>query len=122
VTVGENFKRIRNAKGIKQEQIYKQLGFQRVSNVSLLENSPRLPRAPTIKKMAMVLGCEPWELLEGVQTPYDELRLRTGKPTPFDARAPRNKQRRAGVGDSAADRVRQPTSGRAAPSSAKKGT
>jgi transcriptional regulator with XRE-family HTH domain len=73
-TVGGNFKRIREAKGIKQEEIYKQLGYKRVSNVSLLENNKRLPKPTTIKKMAAVLGCETWELLEGVETPWDLLR------------------------------------------------
>jgi transcriptional regulator with XRE-family HTH domain len=75
-TVGENFKRIRTAKKIKQEQIYEQLGFQRASNVSLLETSQRLPKPRTIQKMAAVLGCETWELLDGVETPWDELRQR----------------------------------------------
>ena len=73
-TVGENFKRIRKHKGITQEQIYKALGFRRVSNVSLLENSKRLPKVGTIRKMAAVLQCETWELLEHVKTPHDELR------------------------------------------------
>lgn len=73
-TVGENFKRIRVLKKIKQEQIYRQLGFQRASNVSLLETSQRLPKPRTIQRMAAVLGCETWELLENVNTPYDTLR------------------------------------------------
>jgi len=73
-TVGENFKRIRTLKKIKQEQIYKQLGFQRPSNVSLLETSSRLPKPQTIQKMAAVLECETWELLEDVETPWDAIR------------------------------------------------
>jgi transcriptional regulator with XRE-family HTH domain len=75
-TVGENFKRIREQKHITQEQIYKALNYKRPSNVSLLETSPRLPKPRTIRKMATVLDCEPWELLEGVETPWDELRQR----------------------------------------------
>jgi transcriptional regulator with XRE-family HTH domain len=75
-TVGGNFKRIRKAKKIKQEQIYKKLGYQRPSNVSLLETSRRLPKPSTIKKMAAVLECETWELLDGVETPWDALRKR----------------------------------------------
>jgi transcriptional regulator with XRE-family HTH domain len=75
-TVGENFRRIRKDKKIKQEQIYKRLGFQRPSNVSLLESSLRLPKPRTIRRMAAVLECETWELLDGVETPYDELRER----------------------------------------------
>jgi transcriptional regulator with XRE-family HTH domain len=80
-TVGGNFKRIRTQKKIRQEQIYQQLGFRRPSNVSLLETSARLPRPRTIKRMAAVLGCETWELLENVDTPYDELRRRPNKGT-----------------------------------------
>lgn len=75
-TVGENFKRIRKQKKIKQEQIYKALRFKRVSNVSLLETSKRLPKPSTIERMAAVLDCEPWELLENVETPHDALRRR----------------------------------------------
>lgn len=73
-TVGENFRRLRKAKGVTQEQLYKALGFKRQANVSLLERSTKLPKPRTIKKMARALGCEPWELLENVRTPYDELR------------------------------------------------
>jgi len=76
-TVGENFKRIRRQKRITQEAIYKALRFKRPSNVSLLETSKRLPKPATIKKMASVLGCEPWELLENVETPHDVLRRRS---------------------------------------------
>lgn len=32
-TVGSNFRRIRKEKGVKQEQIYKQLGYKRPANV-----------------------------------------------------------------------------------------
>jgi transcriptional regulator with XRE-family HTH domain len=78
-TVGMNFKRIRTAKKITQEEIYKKLGFRRPANVSLLETSQRLPRPSTIQKMAAVLGCETWELLEGVETPWDALRHRPGE-------------------------------------------
>lgn len=77
VTVGENFKRMRLLRRLTQEQVYEALGFQRVSNVSLLERSKRLPKPRTIKRMAAVLKCETWELLEGVQTPHDELRQAT---------------------------------------------
>lgn len=73
-TVGENFKRIRTQKQITQEHIYKKLGYQRPSNVSLLETSRRLPKPTTILKMAAVLDCETWELLEDVETPWDALR------------------------------------------------
>ena len=84
MTVGENFKRIRAANGVTQEQIYKALGYKRPANVSLLETSKRLPKPATIKRMAAVLGCDPWELLDGVSTPYDELRR---KPTAARKRA-----------------------------------
>jgi transcriptional regulator with XRE-family HTH domain len=75
-TVGQNFRRIRKRKQITQEAIYRALNFKRVSNVSLLETSRRLPTPRTIKKMASALGCEPWELLENVETPHDALRRR----------------------------------------------
>lgn len=76
-TVGENFKRIREGKKITQESICEALKYQRPSNVSLLETSTRLPKPSTIKKMAAALGCEPWELLENVETPHDALRRRS---------------------------------------------
>lgn len=55
-TVGSNFRRIRKAKGVKQEEIYKQLGYKRPANVSLLETSQRLPKTETIERMARGSG------------------------------------------------------------------
>jgi transcriptional regulator with XRE-family HTH domain len=73
-TVGQNFKRIREAKKLKQEELSKKLGYKRASNVSLIENSARLPEPATIRRMAAVLGCSTSELLDGVETEYDRLR------------------------------------------------
>jgi transcriptional regulator with XRE-family HTH domain len=86
-TVGENFKRIRKAKKIKHEDIREALGYVRTSNVSLLENSKRLPKPDTIKKMAAAIRCETWELLENVKIPHEELRRRPDQRAPKRARA-----------------------------------
>lgn len=73
-TVGDNFKRIREAKKLKQEQLYRSLGYKRPSNVSLLERSRRLPKAPRVILMARVLDCRASELLTDVETEYDRIR------------------------------------------------
>lgn len=74
MTVGGNFKRLREARKLTQEQVYKQLGYKRPSNVSIMENSARLPKPGRIRRMATVLNVGTWELLEGVETEYDRLR------------------------------------------------
>lgn len=89
-TVGENFRRIRLGRSLTQEQVCEGLGFRRVSNVSILERSKRLPKPRTIQRMAFVLDCEPCELMENVLTPYDALRV-PGVPMPHGRTPSQNK-------------------------------
>lgn len=71
---GKNFRRIREAKKLAQEEIARRLGVTRQANLPARERNPNVPRPPTILRHATALGCQPWELLDGLVFPYDELR------------------------------------------------
>jgi transcriptional regulator with XRE-family HTH domain len=70
-----NLKALRRRKGVTQEELQRRLGLKRQSQVSIFERSGRLPKPETIKKIAAALESEPWQLMVGVLTPYDELRM-----------------------------------------------
>ena len=82
-TFGENLRRIRTRKGITQETLMVALGLRRPAPISLWESRATLPRPDTIVRLARALGCDPRELLDGVETPYD--RLRAGKGLESDS-------------------------------------
>src|SRR5690349_16566278 len=82
-TFGENLRRIRTRKGITQETLMVALGLRRPAPISLWESRATLPRPDTIVRLEQALGCDPRELLDGVETPYD--RLRAGKSLESDA-------------------------------------
>ena len=82
VTFGENLLRVRKARGISQRKIAGALGYQdrQITQIWKYERGGLLPRPLTIYKIAQFLGCDPAELLEGVETDYDRLRAGTYRP------------------------------------------
>ena len=75
MSYGEQFRRLRERRGLTQEAVAAALKYKRAAPVSLIERkSTKVPRPKTIKKHALALACEPWELLAGVPTEYDWLR------------------------------------------------
>jgi transcriptional regulator with XRE-family HTH domain len=67
VTYGRRFRQLRGARTL--EDIAAEMGIKKgrgssVSNIEQRRTYP--PRLATIKKHAAALGCEPWQLLQGV--------------------------------------------------------
>jgi len=83
-TFGENLKRLRLERGITQEALAERLKLKRQTTVSAWEKGRRTPKPSTIKRIAAQVGCDPAELLEGVETDYDRLRGAVS-PTPEKA-------------------------------------
>ena len=52
----------------------RRLRLKRTTPISLWESRMTLPKPETIVRIAVALECEPRELLEDVETPYDLLR------------------------------------------------
>jgi transcriptional regulator with XRE-family HTH domain len=61
--LGENFKKIREKKGLSQGDISRKLTMDR-GYISNLENGRRNPTLSNIKRLAEALGVEPFELLK----------------------------------------------------------
>jgi transcriptional regulator with XRE-family HTH domain len=76
-TFGENLRRIRKSRRLTQEELAERLGLKGTTPVSLWESRAAIPRPETVVRIAQALACQPSELLQGVETPYD--RLRAGK-------------------------------------------
>jgi transcriptional regulator with XRE-family HTH domain len=77
-TYGQNFKAQRERLGLTQEDIAERMGLTRQGNLSQYEKNLKFPTPDLIEQHAKALECQPWELLEGVETAYD--RLRSGAP------------------------------------------
>lgn len=86
---GDNVKRLRLrlaaklGRRITQEEVSKRMAKSgRNSQVSSFEVARKhlVPEPKTIVRLAAALECEPWELLEGVETEYDRLRRRSDLP------------------------------------------
>jgi transcriptional regulator with XRE-family HTH domain len=75
VDYGARFKQIRKArwKGTVL-QLAKKLGTDYPTSIYNIERAWRVPQLRTIQKHATALGCEPWELLQDVETEYDRAR------------------------------------------------
>lgn len=81
-TYGQRFQIVRMGKDwapgkkprLTQRKVAEALGYVLPAPVSPLEKLKRLPKPQTIQEHAVALKCEPWELLLGVPTVYDELR------------------------------------------------
>lgn len=76
VTYGRRFRQLRGARSL--EVIAAEMGIKKgrgssVSNIEQRRTYP--PRLATIKKHAAALGCEPWQLLQGVPSQADALRM-----------------------------------------------
>ena len=71
---GENLKKIRIGRGIRQAALARLLDLKTQGQISLWETGDIVPTPETIKRIAAALNCETWELLEGVETEYDRLR------------------------------------------------
>lgn len=73
---GERLKELRERAALTQETVAARMKLKRPTPISLWEG-PRqhaIPKPATIKRLATALGCQPWELLDGVETEYDRLR------------------------------------------------
>lgn len=71
----ENFRDVREAKGLSQELVAERLGITRQGNLPTRElHDKRTPKPATIKRHAAALECQTWQLLDGVETVYDQLR------------------------------------------------
>jgi transcriptional regulator with XRE-family HTH domain len=81
-TFGGNMRREREARSLTLEAVAKLLGLERAASLSTLELSQHVPKAETITKYAMAIGCEPAALLAGVVTEHDALRGSTVPTAP----------------------------------------
>ena len=109
-TFGQNLKRVREAKGVTQEVLARRLGLKRPAQISLVENSPALPRPETIVSYAAALKADPADLIEDVETGYDRIR----RGLPLEERLRRPHDRRMAVGESPPAAGRRPVRGRSA--------
>lgn len=84
VDYGARFKQIRKErwKGTVL-QLAKKLGTDYPTSIYNIERAWRVPQLRTIQKHATALGCDPWELLQDVDTEYD--RARALATLPFQA-------------------------------------
>lgn len=75
---GDNLKRLRDRAGLTQEAVAEKMKLKRPTPISLWEGPRKgtVPKVSTIKRLAKAVACEPWELLDGVDTEYDKLRRR----------------------------------------------
>lgn len=77
IRYGRNFRRLRDRAHLSQTDVAAALGYtnRKNANISSLENGKLpVPLPKMIRRHAKALNCEPNELLEGVRTPYDDLR------------------------------------------------
>jgi transcriptional regulator with XRE-family HTH domain len=66
VPLGKNIRRLREATGDSQETLAHKASLHRTV-VTDIENGHRVPRAPTILKLAGALGVDPGEFFAGMQ-------------------------------------------------------
>lgn len=63
--LGENFVRLRRARGLSQTELGDQTEMHR-NDISLIERGKRRPRIDVLIKVANVLEVRPFDLLEGI--------------------------------------------------------
>lgn len=76
---GENLRRIRQSKGMSQEELAKALGYTNRSSINKIEIGRSNIPTDKIAKMAEVLGVSPLDLFEGGEPPIEEETI-----VPFD--------------------------------------
>lgn len=69
---GENLRRIRQAKGMSQEELAKALGYTNRSSINKIEIGRSNIPTDKIARMAEVLEVSPLELFEGGEPPIEE--------------------------------------------------
>jgi transcriptional regulator with XRE-family HTH domain len=73
---GENLRRIRDAKGMTQEQLADSAGLHR-THISLIERNQRSVRLETLERLAIALGVQPHEIVPTLHRKND---IRNGSP------------------------------------------
>lgn len=79
VRYGERFRLLRDRAELSQEDVARLLNVKhgRGSSVSNIEKLTLAPaRSSTVLRHATALRCKPWELMAGVATRFDQLRVR----------------------------------------------
>lgn len=75
VDYGARFKQLRKARWTGTVlELAKALGSDYPPTIYNIERDWRTPTLPTLGKHAKALGCQPWELLENVETEVDRVR------------------------------------------------
>lgn len=77
-TYGQNLKAMRKRARLNQEEMARRMGLTRQGNLSQYENDVKFPTPELVRQHAKAAECQPWELLDQVETEYD--RLRSGSP------------------------------------------
>lgn len=63
MTIGERIKKIREEKGMTQQQVADKIGIS-YQNVSQYERGIRTPKSSSLRKIADALGVDVWEIIE----------------------------------------------------------
>jgi len=63
---GENLRRLREERGISQEQLANAAGLHR-THISLIERDRRSVRLETLERLAIALGIEPAEIIPTIK-------------------------------------------------------
>lgn len=71
MTIGDRVKKLRNEKGLSQEELAQKLGYKHKTSISKIESNNRRLTQPKIQAIAEVFGISPSELLLG--TTDDEI-------------------------------------------------
>lgn len=82
---GANLKALRERQKLSQEEVARRLGITRQGNLPARERNPDVPRPETVLRHARAIECQSWELLDGLEFMYDQLRQRTPPSSLEDA-------------------------------------
>lgn len=88
VNYGARFKQIRKTRWTGTVlDLAKALGSDYPTTIYNIEKDWRVPTLPTLGKHANALGCQPWDLLENVETEADRVRALARLPKADAAKA-----------------------------------
>ena len=73
MTIGERIKKIREEKGMTQQQLADKIGFS-YQNISQYERGLRTPKSSTARKIADALGVDMWQIIEFDTLEIDDLK------------------------------------------------